>query len=613
MTPIRILQLAGAVVLAVVFWLSVRTVGRIVLRVGGWRTDDEASAEVALGLGGYSLCSAALGALGWLWWPVVAVIAVVPGVVGGLRWFALRRRHRIHDTRDREAVWQRLTWLGLAITVVVYAVLASAPAVHYDLMVNYLAVPKAYLVSGSIAPLPANVFSTLAFGLHSLIVFPLALSELVDFSVFLFGGAEVVGFANLGAMVIAGTAAVRLGSRVSGGASTAGRAALAAVLLWACMPQNLLVAALELPDPFVTCLAMVMTASLVAATAGGGAGDALACGAACGLLVAAKPQAAVPAVVVGLWWLLRLRRDRSAAAFFAGALVTWLPTAIRGWVWLGSPLYPVLGAGDRAESVGRLLSENTVDLPSGVAAFGARVVDLMTLYPEVGLVPVGLVGLLLVRPRAPVVLAVGLVPVVVLCLVSGSMHNVLRWLQAPVLLLLVLAGEGAAAVAQRVPVVRGVPLVLAAASLGIGVWWVDGTVGAWRGLRDPAATVRATVSAHDLRQQAAGWDSDRILWIGEVQGYWGARNGTFPTVRDGAYLGRILASPDPVQAMQAQGFTAVIRTRGREGILEEQGFWQDVGPNPVAARDAVEALLERLRVRERTRDGVVYELPASPQ
>ena len=50
MTPIRILQLAGAVLLAVIFWLSVRTVGRIVLRVGGWRTDDEASAEVALGL-----------------------------------------------------------------------------------------------------------------------------------------------------------------------------------------------------------------------------------------------------------------------------------------------------------------------------------------------------------------------------------------------------------------------------------------------------------------------------------------------------------------------------------------------------------------------------------
>jgi hypothetical protein len=509
--------------------------------------------------------------------------------------------------------WQRLTWAGLAAVAVFYALLACAPAVHYDLLVNYLAVPKDYLVSGSTAPLPANVFSTLGFGLHSLILYPLALSELVNGSVFLFGGAEVVGFANLGAMAVAGAAAVRLGSRLSDNLPGAGRGSLVAVLLWACMPQNLLVGALELPDPMVTCIAIVMVASLVAAARGGGAGDALACGVASGLLVAAKPQAAVPAVVVGLWWLLRLRRDRSSGVYFAGALVAWLPTAIRSWVHLGSPLAPFLGGAGRAEAVGRLLAENAVDLPSGVAAFGGRLLDLVTLYPEVGLVPLGLLGLVLARPRVPVVVVIAVVPVVVLCLASGSTHNVLRWLQAPALLLLVLAGDGAAGLAQRVPVVRALPLVLAVASLGIGLRWVDETVGAWRGLKAPDETVRATVSAFDLRRRMAASPADRALWIGEVQGYWGARNGTFPTVRDGAYVGRVLASAHPVARLQELGFTAVVRTHGRDWMLEEQGFWRDVGPSPAAARRALDELLAGLPVRERSVDGVVYELGPSRQ
>jgi len=613
MTPMRALQLIAAVVLAVLFWASVRAVGRVVLRLGGWRTEDEVSAEVAFGLGGYWLCAAALGAVGWLWWPAVAAIGGLPGVVGLAGWLARRRRHAISAAVGDGARWQRLTWAALAAVTVVYALLACAPAVHYDLLVNYLAVPKDYLVSGSATPLPANVFSTLGFGLHALILYPLALSELVDGSVFLFGGAEVVGFANLGAMAVAGAAAVRLASRMSDGAPGAGRAALAAVLLWACMPQNLLVGALELPDPFVTCMALVMTATLVAAARGGGAGDALACGVVSGLLVAAKPQAAVPAAVVGLWWLLRLRRDRSSVVFFAGALAAWLPSAIRSWVFLGSPFAPFLGGTGRAEAVGRLLAENAVDLPSGAAAFGSRLLDLVTLYPEVGLVPLGLIGLVLARPRVPVVLAVGIVPVVVLCLASGSTHNALRWLQAPVLLLLVLAGEGAAGLAQRVPVVRALPLVLAAASLGIGVRWVDGTVGAWRGLDAPDETVRATVSAFDLRRRMAGSPTDRVLWIGEVQGYWGARNGTFPTVRDGAYVGRILRSEDPVASLREQGFTALVRTRGREWMLEEQGFWRDVGPSPVEARRAVDGLLAGLPVRESSEDGVLYDLGPSTQ
>ncbi len=612
MTPMRALQLIAAAVLAVVFWASVRTVGRVVLRIGGWRTDDEASAEVAFGLGGYWLCAAVLGSVGWLWWPAVAALGGLPGVVGIARSVVRRRRHRIGAAVDGEAAWQRLTWAGLAAVTVVYALLACAPAVHYDLLVNYLAVPKDYLVAGSATPLPANVFSTFGFGLHALILFPLALSELVDGSVFLFGGAEVVGFANLGAMVVAGAAAVRLGSRLSHGAPGAGRAALAAVLLWACMPQNLLVAALELPDPVVTCLAIVMVATLVAAR-GGGAGDALACGIASGLLVAAKPQAAVPAAVVGLWWLVRLRRDNSSVLYFAAALVAWLPAAIRSWVHLGSPLAPFLGAAGRAEAVERLLAENAVDLPSGVAAFSTRLIDLVTLYPEVGLIPVALAGLVLARPRSPVVLAVGLVPVVVLCLVSGSTHNVLRWLQAPVLLLLVLAGVGAVGLAQRVPVVRALPLVLAVVSLVIGVMWVDATVGAWRGLKAPETTVRATVSAFDLRRRMAGSSIDRVLWIGEVQGYWGARNGTFPTVRDGAYLGRILESGDPVASLRAEGFTAVIRTHGREEMLEEQGFWRDVGPSPEAARRAVDELLAGLPVRDMSRDGEMYDLGPAAQ
>lgn len=604
MSWLRVLELVASALLAGLFWAGVRLSGRAVLRLAGWRVADRVAGEIVLGLCGCVVVVSVIGALGWLWWPVAAVVGVLPGIAGLVTALVRRRLIVGREIGPAPDIWDRLVAVGVFVAAVPYAVVSWAPATHYDLMVNYLAVAKAFLLSGSLAPQAENVFSTLAFGLHALVAMPLALSEVVDLSPFVCGGAEVYGFVTLAAVGAAAFTGVRLAAQLGDNRPGARRAGWIAVMLWLALPQNLLVMGLELPDALTSCLVLCLASTMVEPRRGSTA-DAVIAGVACGLLAACKPQTAGPALVVGVYWFVRSRFGPQMFAFGIAAFAAWLPAGVRAWVFLGHPLAPWFGGSD---AVAGVIAENAVAWPAGIAELGARLWALVSQQPETGVVMLSLLVLPVAARRAPWLVALGAVPPVLLSFASGSAHNVLRWCQGPLLVLLVLAAVVLEDTARRVPVVRAVPLVLAALSVAVGVRFVDATLGFGRGLRPAEDVVRDVVPTYDLRRQLLLEDG-RVLWVGEVQGYWGAENGLFPTVRNGSFLREFVDAADPVAALAGSGITTVVRSRFWEPMLEEQGFWSDVGGGAEAGRAKVERMLSRLDLVEQTPIVSVYRVP----
>ena len=243
--------------------------------------------------------------------------------------------------------------------------------------------------------------------------------------------------------------------------------------------------------------------------------------------------------------------------FVASALAGWLPACARSWTLLGNPFAPWFG---QTPAVAGVIAENSIAWPTSVASFGARLWTLVSQQPETGVVMLGLLVLPPAARFAPWLLAMGLVPTVALSLASGSTHNVLRWCQGPMLVLLVLAAVVFEQMARRVPLVRTVPLALAAWSLAIGVRFVGATLGFDRGLRPADEVVRDVVPTYDLRRRLLT-DEGTVLWVGEVQGYWGAENGLVPTVNDGAFLRRFTDASDPRAVLAAAGISTVVRSR----------------------------------------------------
>ncbi len=356
-----------------------------------------------------------------------------------------------------------------------YLAVAVAPSFHYDLLVNYLAVPKDYLIQGGIAGLPHNIHSSLSLILHVVIGFPLALSELLNRTDFLFGAAPVWGALHLIVIVATGRRLQLLAEALVADREIGRQAGWTALMLWLTMPQTLLLALLENAEFLTTYLAIAIAG---VALSGRRRDDPLIVGALCGLMIASKPQTAAFAVAALIISLApRWRSWRSLATLAATAL---LPAAamLRNAVVYGGFLFPYRsGPGIDGDAARALLAENAVSLPTTVAAFAGRIWHVVTLQPEVGVTLPIIVLVLLGRVRNARFWMLAAIAVLTPIATSANAPNTLRWVQPGLVLLLLAAAVNLVAAAPRRSPVRWATAAFLIASLALSVVFVVRTTG----------------------------------------------------------------------------------------------------------------------------------------
>jgi hypothetical protein len=429
-----LLILLVAATLAGLFLWSVHTVGRWLVTGIGLRVVDSQAAHLAAGLTAYFITGLLLGAIGWFRWPLLVGLAVLPGLAtmapGVTR---LRQALTKVWAGQRPEAAPALALLAIAIA---YMAAAAAPSFHYDLLVNYLGVPKDYLIQGHLGGLDYNIHSGLSLVLHVFIAYLLALSEPLNRTGFLFGTAPVWGALHL---IVIAAMAHRLQVLAATMSRDSERARLAAWLglaLWLSMPQTLLLSHLESADFLTTYLALAIAGVAVRAE---GRDDGLTVGALCGVMIAAKPQLAIlGACAIGIV-VLKLPRWRGLLAAAVAALLPAL-AMLRNLICFGSPLFPYHGgAPHHAEPARALLAENAIASPDSIAHLIDRAWKLSTLQPEAGITLVAVLLVLFARVRSARFWLLALAALLIPVLSSSHAPNVLRWAQPGLVLLLLAA------------------------------------------------------------------------------------------------------------------------------------------------------------------------------
>ncbi len=573
MDIVRIATLVAAALLAAAFWASARVLGG---RLAGLLRQEglPASTTTALGLAAFALAGVALGAFGLLWWPVVAVLALLPAATA-LPKACRRARGSLAEAHPEARDVAQIVATAAPVALACVA-LATLPVFHYDLLTNYLGVAKQYLLAHRIAPLPWNIFSSASLPLHALLTYPLALNALLGEGPFAFGWGSVFGFFHLLCLVGAAQAmwdvARRLVPRAAGYAAALGTA------LWLTMPQSLLLDALRNVEFVTTFFALAIVAGVVAAPAPGAA----AIGALCGFLVAAKAQHGAWALVAAVVLVWRARSWRPLPAFAAGGAVLLAPQLIRNWAAFGSPLFPYAGGAEPWRTVAdHWLATNAVALPHSAAELGRRLVRLATLQPESGFTLVLLLLALIRRVRVGVLWLFVLAPVLALTLTSAATYHVLRWIQPALALALLVAAANAAALTIRRPTTRWALAALPLASLVLALQFTGGLLGR----PDQLLLAPDEIVAHRLpslasRADLVGLAPDRVLYLGEINGYYGAENGVLPAPPNVAMLNRYLAgttASEVGQRLAAAGFRllAVNPTPPASLAHSAPGMWAD--------------------------------------
>jgi hypothetical protein len=601
------LQLAAAA-LALLFWLSVRSVGAALIR--GWRGLEERwAAEAAVGLTTYVLLGLVLGAAHAFRWPVLAAAAVLPGLgrlVVAVLAVATGRGPWATAVGSRAAGTLLTVSLGIVLTL--HAIAATGPPVTYDLLVNYLAVPTEYLLQGHLGALDHNVFSSLSLPLHILVAYTLALGEPIRTTPFAFGFAPVFGMLLLGSVLGACWCAARLASRLLPRSDEGPDAARLAALLWLTMPQTLLIMAMGFPDLLLTGIAMIL-AVVVVVSPRDDRGMAIAGGLLAGLLVASKAQMAPYA---GMAVLILLARSRPATwprvLVSAGLLPT--VTMVRNALAFGSPLFPHLpGGGPAAAAARRLAAENVLDLTPSPVDAAHHLWRFLTLQPETGITFLALLALLPGRIRDPRIWGLAIIPVVALNAVSGSTYNVLRWTQPAIVLLLLLASANLARLVSGSRITALAVIAALACSAVLAVGFTDRLVGFTDRLTSPAM-VRASRQVPDIELRARLVQLEgRVLYVGVLHGTYGAANGLIATILDGRVLARWLGadSADEMMArLRADGFRWLAVSRAFDGKMRAAGYWD--WQTPEQARQ-LHYLLTTLPVLDREGGTTVYGLP----
>ncbi len=572
----RLTTLLAAGLLAGLFWGSATV-------VGGWlghrlaKRGLSGPGAAALGLAAYAVVGTFIGLVGAFYWPLLATLALLPSVVSAPRW--------VRPTRIRTAL---APWLNavrpepvavatFAVVAAGYAVLATLPLFHHDMVVNYLAVPKAYLLAGNATPLPSNVFSSTSIALHALFAFPLALNALLPDGPFTFGWGTVYGAFHLIAILASVWALGAVLARALPVSAEAKRGAVLGAVLWLTMPQTTLLGALKLVEMVTTFVALALVVEVAERKEGSCLGGA-APGLIAGLLVAAKAQLGAFAAVAGVILLVRRRSLRPVLGFVAGALLMLVPQLVRNGIAYGAPLFPYVGGtGEPLAAARDWMSINAVALPGGPVELVHRIGSLLTLQPETGISIALLLLAILGRVRSPWLYALVLLPLVALSAASGAAYHVLRWGQSSLVLLFGAAGAGLAALLARRPLLRlPAAAMVAAAMLLAGRFTCDTIGGCSQLLLAPEKVVASHIPSLPARELLIRDRNARVLYLGELDGYYGLENGVLPSPHDAGPLFASLVAPDPdttLRRFAAAGIDVLAVDRAFDDILGPRAPW----------------------------------------
>lgn len=601
-----------ALVLAGMFLWSVHTVGRWVVEVLRLQVSDSQAARLAAGLTVYAAAGVALGSLNLYRWPLVLAAAVGPGLIAVRRGVTALREAATELRGMTVGVRPDPVWVSGGLVAAIYLAVAVAPSFHYDLLVNYLGVPKDYLIRGDLAALPHNIHSSLSLALHVLIGYPLALSELLNRSEFLFGTASVWGALHLIVIIATGRRLQLLAGALIADRGIARQAGWTALALWLTMPQTLLLALLENAEFLTTYLGVAIAG---VAIGGRRRDDPLIVGALCGLLVASKPQSAIfAAAALGIVVIPRWRSWRSLAALAAAGL---LPAAamLRSAIVFGGFFFPYRpGAGPEAEAARALLAENAVSLPESLGALVGRITAVATLEPETGVTLVIIVLVLLGRVRSPRFWALAAAALATPLLTSANATNTLRWVQPGLLMLLLAAAINLVELAPQRGPVRWATAAFLAASLVLSVSFVVRTTGPFPHLvMTEDAFLAERIPTFEVRRGLMR-RSGNVLWMGELYGYYGAAKGPIPAPQNGAYFSRFLGagSPEEIRGrLTAGGYGWISLCRLHRATAPGTGHWSWMTAGDVRA---VEGLLAGLPAEHPMNGVAVYRvtLPEAP-
>jgi hypothetical protein len=341
--------------------------------------------------------------------------------------------------------------------------------------------------------------------------------------------------------------------------------------LWLSMPQTLLMALLESADFLTTYLALAIAGVTVRAKS---RDDGLIVGALCGLLVAAKPQLAVFGICAIVIVVSSLPRWRGLPAAAVAALLPAL-AMLRNLICFGSPLFPYHGgAPHHAEPARALLTENAIAPPDSVALLIDRVWRLATLQPETGITLLAVLLILFARVRSARFWLLSSAALLIPVLSSSHAPTVLRWAQPGLILLLLAAAVNLIELSSSTRAIRWAATGFLMISLWLALNFLANTAGPFTHLtqgRDsflssqiPSYTVR-----HELVRR-----SGRVLWLGELFGYYGAVKGPIPAPQNGSSLEPILGS-GPAEAIRER-----LRTRGVRWIYL-CNLHRVTGPDPL--------------------------------
>jgi hypothetical protein len=439
--------------------------------------------------------------------------------------------------RERTRIAPEL--IGIGLLALVYVAAATLPSFHYDLLVNYIGVPKDYLIQGHLGGLDHNVHSAFSMPFHAFIAFALALGEPLTRSPFLFGWAPVWGAMHLVVTVLIGDVIRRIAIAVTADSSQATMATAAGLILWLAMPQTLLLASLENAEFLTTYLGLLIV--LVALT-GTRRDDILVIGLLSGLLIAAKPQlvffAAVALVVaprIGTW-------TRSGLALAVAAA---LPTAsqVRNAFIFGGLLFPYAGGtGQVADAARALLAENAATLPRSISDLVHRCWRLIILQPETGFSFAALPAVLAARIANWRFWVLTVVAFLVPVILSANTTNTLRWSQLGIVLLMLACGIGLARISAERMILRwGIP-VMAGVGLWLAIRFTISTLGPVGFLMSgPDAVLDVMIPDHGVRTELVR-RPDRVLWLGQLYGFYGASKGPIAAPQNGYVHHRLLGT-----------------------------------------------------------------------
>ncbi len=293
---------------------------------------------------------------------------------------------------------------------------------------------------------------------------------------------------------------------------------------------------------------------------------------------------------------------------------------LRNAVVYGGFLFPYRSVpGIDGDAARALLAENAVSLPASIGAFGSRIWNVVTLQPEAGITLLVVVLGLFGRVRNLWFWALAAVAVLTPVATSANAHNTLRWAQPGLVLIILAAAINLASAAPRRGPVRWATAAFLIASLALSVAFVVRTTGPFPHLlMTEERFLDDRIPTFSVRQNLMG-QPGRVLWVGELYGYYGAAKGPIPAPQNGAYFSRYLGagSPEEIQQILTQdGYWWMTLNRRHRATAPGSQHWSWMTDED---RRAVEALLGRLPA-EYPMDGVaVYRItprgespPSSP-